>query len=585
MLTFRQKIFFSYLIAFLFFLILLFPYSSKSVRNTIRHILEDRTQRVISTIAGARNIQGMIDILSANQSLVFFRVTLLSDDGRVLYESHADRSALPLYKRHPEIEEALSHRIGYHEDYSYHFGEQFAYIAQAFKFQGQTFILRTAFPLNQINDMSKNFKWVLIKFGIGILVLFTLLTWTIISLLTRPIQHIIEKVRPYQIGQEDELPKIEFEDKRTTKDFVQLAETLNSLSDRIRAQVATLREERNQTEIVLNSLAEGVIAVDNTLRISYVNDVACKMFNIDRASLIDQHISILKEQKCLSLLEKSLELHKTLYDTLDLTEGDKKIPLGVIVTPKQDQGALLVLQDKSNLFQILDMGKAFIANASHEFKTPITVIQGYAETFIEHPDLDEEIQKEMFNKILSNCLRMNSLIQKLLTLTDIESLPLSQFKSCNLVDIIKECMGNVKAIYKEVSIDLETKGEGPFQVIADPDLLYRCFMNLLENGAKYSKDKPKLHVELSIQDHLVKTVISDQGMGIPTKDLPHIFDRFYRVDKARSRKMGGSGLGLSIVKTIIDKFKGTIVAQSKVDVGTTFTIHLPDEESFTDNEQ
>ncbi len=135
MLNFRQKIFVSYLVIFLFFFILLFPYSSRSVRNAIRNVLETRTNQVIQNIQKSSNIQGMIEILSSQQALVFFRVTLLSKDGRILYESHTDRSALPLYKRHPEIEDALRHKIGYHEDYSYHFGEQFAYIAKSFTFQ------------------------------------------------------------------------------------------------------------------------------------------------------------------------------------------------------------------------------------------------------------------------------------------------------------------------------------------------------------------------------------------------------------------------------------------------------------------
>ncbi len=583
MLNFRQKIFLSYLIVFLLFLAILFPYSSRSVRNTIRNVLEDRTQKVIQAITKANSIQGMIDILSANQSLVFFRVTLLSEDGRILYESHADRSALPLYKRHPEIEGALTHKVGYHEDYSYHFGEQFAYIAEAFQFQGQKFILRTAFPIKQIKDLSSSFKWVLIKFGVGILVLFSLLTWTIISLLTKPIHTIIEKIKPYQQGIDEYLPHIVFEEKRATQDFVKLAETLNSLSDRIRDQVDTLTEERNQTQTVLNSLAEGVIAVDTEMKMTYVNDVACKMFNMGKSSLLQQHIGILKSQKCLSLLESCYTKNRTLYDTLELSDGDKKIPLGIIVSPKKDQGAILVLQDKSNLFQILDMGKAFIANASHELKTPITVIRGYAETFKEHPELDRSIQEDMTDRILSNCHRMEALVQNLLTLTDIENLPQSQLKECNLADCVQDCVLSIQALNKDAEINLKILSSSELKVMADPDLLHRSLMNLLENSIKYNLNKPHITFEISEEDQKVKIVISDNGMGIPTKDLPHIFERFYRVDKARSRKMGGSGLGLSIVKTIIEKLKGTILVQSKIDEGTTFTILLPKAEFFNES--
>lgn len=580
MLNFRQKIFISYLTVFLVFFILLFPYSSKSVRNAIRNVLEDRTDQVIESVQKAPNIQGMIEILSAHQSLVFFRVTLLSKDGRILYESHTDRSALPLYKRHPEVEDALSHRIGYHEDYSYHFGEQFAYIAKSFTFQGQTYILRTAFPIKQIQDLSKSFKIVLIKFGIGILLLFSLMTWTIMNLLTKPIQIIIEKIKPYQEGKVDQLPEIILEEKRTTKDFQQLANTLNSLSNRIREQIDTLTHERNQTEAVLNSLAEGVIAVDNQLHVTYVNDIALKMFHFNRADLLHQHISLLKSTKCSTLLRNSKEKSKVIYDTLDLENGDQKIPLGLIVTPKQDQGAILVLQDKTNVYQILDMGKAFIANASHELKTPLTVIRGFAEMLDENPNLDLNIRKEVTEKILSNCLRMDALVKNLLTLTDIENLPQSQLKECDLISVLEDCSLTLQTLHSKAKVEILNKAARHTTIMADPDLLNRAFMNLLENAVKYNQKDPLIHIEISEDKGRFYLSISDNGIGIPTKDLPQIFERFYRVDKARARKLGGSGLGLSIVQTIIEKLQGTISVDSVLGVGTTFSLSFPKKEFF-----
>ncbi len=525
----------------------------------------------------------MIEVLGAQQALVFFRVTLLSKDGRILYESHTDRSALPLYKRHPEIKDALSHKIGYHEDYSYHFGEQFAYIAQAFNFQGKTFILRTAFPIKQIKDLTKNFKLVLIKFGIGILVLFGLMTWIITSLLAKPIHTIIEKVKPYKEGRDEYLPHITFEDKRASHDFVQLASTLNSLSDRIRNQVDTLTEERNQTETVLNSLAEGVVAVDNKMKIMFINEIAVKMFGIDKSLLIHQHVSLLKSSKCLALLEACCKKNKTIYDTLDLNDGDKKIPLGLIVTPKKDQGAILVLQDKSNLFQILDMGKAFIANASHELKTPITVIRGYAEVFKDNPEIDSIVQQNMLDKILSNCHRMEALVKNLLTLTDIENLPQSKLKECDLIDSINDCVSSIQTLNKDAQVEVNNPKSNPIKVMADPDLLNRVVMNLMENAIKYNQKKPIIQIGLNLEKTKVRITITDNGMGIPTEDLSHIFERFYRVDKARSRQMGGSGLGLSIVKTIVEKLKGTISVDSRSNVGTTFTIILPQAEFFNQN--
>ena len=278
--------------------------------------------------------------------------------------------------------------------------------------------------------------------------------------------------------------------------------------------------------------------------------------------LLNLHISLLKSPKCLSLLQACQDKNKIIYDTLELMDGEKVIPLGLMVTPKKDQGAILVLQDKSNLFQIIDMGKAFIANASHELKTPITVIRGFAETLQDHPELDQVIQNDMTDKILRNCHRMEILVKNLLTLTDIENLPRSQLKECELKSCLHDCLSSIHAINSEATVEFtEPNNKGVFV--------------LGENAIKYNQSKPQIKLSLLVDDQVTKIIISDNGIGIPPKDLPHIFERFYRVDKARSRKLGGSGLGLSIVKTIIDKLKGTISVDSKQNEGTTFTITFP----------
>lgn len=573
MLSFRQKIFISYVVVFLFFFILLFPYSSRSVRNAIRDVLEDRTNQVIQNIKKAPNIQGMIQILNAQQSLVFFRVTLLSKDGRILYESHTDRSALPLYKRHPEVEDALKYRIGYHEDYSYHFGEQFAYIAKAFPFQGQLYILRTAFPINQIKDLTKSFKLVLIKFGVGILVLFGLMTWTIMYLLTKPIQLIIEKVKPYQQGLVDELPLLTLEEKGLTTEFKQLADTLNLLRKRIQDQIETLTEERNQTESVLNSLDEGVIAVDNRLEVTFVNAIALQMFHLHKEEVLGRHVNVFQSEQCTQFLKNCMEKDKVIYDTLDLQRADQTIPLGIIATPKNDHaGALLVLQDKTNVYQILDMGKAFIANASHELKTPLTVIRGFAETLQQNPNMEEGLKEGVAAKIVENCTRMDALVKNLLRLADIENLPQSQLKPCDILHCLEDCASIVPSLSKEAQVQVVDHIQEKALVSADPDLLNRAFMNLIENAIKYNAQTPLIRLEIKRKNDLIEVTVSDNGIGIPPKDLPHIFERFYRVDKARARKQGGSGLGLSIVQIIVEKMGGTISVDSKQGEGTTFTL-------------
>ncbi len=575
MLSLQQKIFLSYLIVFLFCLIMVFPYSAKSVRSAIRNILEKRTDQLIVQISKSSSPQGMIETLNHQTHLVFFRVTLLSTDGRVLYESHVDKAALPLYKKHPEIEEAIKHRSGYHEDYSYHFGEQFAYIAKSFSFQGRPYILRTAFPLTQIQDLTQSFKLVLIKFGIAILVLFSVITWTIINLLTRPIRMITNAIKPYREG--EPLPKIQLEKKRVTRDFEQLAGTFNSLSERIQQQIETLKRERNETGTILNSLSEGVLTTDHRMNVTYANERALEMFHLREEELIGRHISKINCSECYNMVLACREKNQTIYDTLPL-KTETKIPVGVVVTPRGKQGeegVMVVLQDKTHLHQILDMGKAFITNASHELTTPITVIRGFAETLHDYPDFEPARRSLITEKIVANCRRMESLIKNLLMLADIENLPRSQLQPCRLPVQVQDCIEMVSSSRGISYIRLEDKSDPNALIAAEPDLLNLAIINILENAVKYGKKNPEVLVRIDNQKERVNLIISDKGIGIPPKDLPHIFERFYRVDKARTRKLGGAGLGLSIVKIIIEKLSGTISVDSKLDVGTTFTLSFP----------
>ncbi len=214
------------------------------------------------------------------------------------------------------------------------------------------------------------------------------------------------------------------------------------------------------------------------------------------------------------------------------------------------------------------------AIASHELKTPTTIIHGFAEMLYEHPELKEEIKCDMIAKIVKNSTRMTVLIRDLLTLSDIDNLPLSRLQTCDLKEIVKDCFHILQDKFK-VAIFTLTAGDEEMTLVADHSLLELAMMNLIENGAKYSKGIAHIDVSLKHTDRQIEVKVKDQGIGIPAEDLEFIFDRFITVNKAHSKGMGGSGLGLSIVQTIIQKHFGQISVTSEVGKGTTFTIYLP----------
>lgn len=579
MFTFRQKIFISYVLVFFIFLVLMFPIISRWVHHLVIHTMETRASEIIANIKEAPNNEALILRLKDQKSLIFFRISIINHEHKVLYDSHVKRLLGSRFSQdyivdHPEIMEAFQKGAGYHEEYSSILDQKFSYFAKAFDFHGRTYVLRTAFPYNYIIQLVHDFEIGFLAFATLILLLFSAMTWFIIHNLTKPIQRIINAVKPYQEGIETTLPAIKI-DSNPDNDFAKLAHTLNSLSTKIQNHIDTLTHERNEKEAILESLMEGVIAIDERMNITYINNIAQKFIPIDQ-TYIGKNFIITGQDKGYYLLQECQNSDQALTDTLQSSINDKKLYLDIVAAPKKNNGgAILVLQDKTAHYKIFEMRRDFIANASHELKTPITIIRGFAEALHENPHLSEEIQKEITSKIMRNCQRMTNLIKDLLTLADIENIPISRLSYCDLYELIKHCRSMVMELFPDSQIEIEKMDEIDARLVADANLLELAFINLIENAAKYSNKPAKIHILLENCGNGIRVAISDQGIGIPAADQEHIFDRFYTVNKAHSQKMGGSGLGLSIVKTIIEKHSGTISLHSELGKGSTFTILLP----------
>ncbi len=461
--SFRKKIILSQLLLFTLFISALFPLIEKTVGRLVRDSLEESTTDLIELIESAPSEEVMIETLKNQEYFVFFRVSLLNAKNELIYDSHLGRlfkEELPPFNiaDHPEVQQALKGEVGYAIAQSKIFAGKFAYVAKAFPFQGTTYVLRTAFPFNQIQDIAKNFEIGFLLFSFVMLLFFMALTWMIFNRFSRPIRKIIDAIRPYQTGQQQDIPKIRL-DINENDEFNRLAKTLNSLSDKVRTQIK--------------------------------------------------------------------------------------------------------------------MGKDFVANASHELKTPITIIKGFAETLHDTPAMTSVTLSEITGKILRNCERMETLVKNLLTLADLENISEENFKESDLALLVEDCKHIVHTLHPEAEIKIIKSDERLF-LYADPDILELAILNLLNNAIKYSKPPAKITISMrNLNADEVELKMSDQGIGIAKEDLEHIFERFYTVDKARSRRLGGAGLGLSIVKAIIDKHHAFITAESILGKGTTFTIVLP----------
>ncbi len=228
-------------------------------------------------------------------------------------------------------------------------------------------------------------------------------------------------------------------------------------------------------------------------------------------------------------------------------------------------------------YKFLEMRKDFIANASHELKTPITIIQGFAETLHDNVTLPKETLVDISEKIFHSSLRMGRIIHNLLTLASIENTQDAQIAPCDLVELIETCKNTLQSVHTSAEVTIHYNTALDYTIKADEALLEIALSNLLENAAKYSKETPKIEVHIDRMEDFVKIAIKDNGIGIPENDLERIFERFFRVSKMQSKKIGGSGLGLSIVATIVEKHCGKISVESTLGKGSTFTIHIKEQ--------
>ena len=325
---------------------------------------------------------------------------------------------------------------------------------------------------------------------------------------------------------------------------------------------------------VCDLLEEGVIMVGRKGKIFHANRAACKLLDLPQRDLLKKRLSSFSHplfEMGLFQLMQARETNETITDTFNL-EGKGFFEL-IAFSPTRSRGVILI-RDRSDQKQVVEMGKAFVANASHELRTPITIIKGFAETLQDLPQLSIELLSEITEKIVRNCQRMENLVKSLLTLSDLEMHAAPSFQACDLCQLVESCRHLLLPIYPGASIELLSE-ESEVMILADPHILELAIFNLFENAAKYSSTDARITVEITKRERDVVCVIKDGGIGMAPQDLKHIFERFYTVNKARSRKLGGAGIGLSIVKTIIQKHNGTIGVESHLGEGTTFTLTLP----------
>jgi two-component system, OmpR family, sensor histidine kinase VicK len=420
--------------------------------------------------------------------------------------------------------------------------------------------------------------------GLSILVT-AVIGWAMARTITAPIEEVTSGAERMASGRFDSSIVVRGKD-----EIGQLAEMFNLLGSRLRATLGEIEEEKAKLETVLNSMTDGVIAVDSKSAVELVNPAAARFLAKDqRASIGLQADSVMNGILTPAEIAAAISdtgINKQLARLSEATDTVLQIvsaSTGTGAVEGTNQGTVFVLQDVTAQQKLDTMRKEFVANVSHELKTPITTIKSYIETLLDGALDSPELARQFLEVVLKETDRMNRLVRDLLDLSRIDYQQVAWDKQPLEVDTL---LGDsvqkltMRARDKDIELLLDVPALPP--VLADWDRIQQVVINIIANAIEYTPSGGKIWVSAEPAGEMVRVSIRDTGIGIPADDLPRIFERFYRVDKARSRQMGGTGLGLAIAKEIVEAHGGRISIESQVGAGTTVTIELPTAKKATD---
>jgi len=511
------------------------------------------------------------------------RITVIGDDGKVLGESEGASENLENHAHRPEILDARSRGVGTATRFSNTVGLDMLYVAFADRRGADRRFVRVALPLREL-QAARTIVRRSLAYGIAAVFLVGgLSAWLVSRRIAGRIGRIEQLSREILKGPGDATPRAgDGRDELGT-----LEQHLVDLAREMRAQLARTEAERARLEAVLRNMVDGVVVLDRESQILLCNRAAVEQLELPRIDTVGAKLSLVcRVPELTALVDEALRSSGApLQQELDFPGRERHRVLSASAVAIEDEaeplGAILVLHDLTRVRQFEAMRADFVANVSHELRTPLTAIRGYAETLQSGALRDPDRAVEFVGVIQRHSERLTRLIDDLLTLSDLElgrteihprPLPLSEVVPGSL-EMLKQ-----KAEERHVELAADIPGDLP-EVLGDRDRLEQVLINLVDNAIKYSGSGSRVRVVArALGDNggrSVEIAVCDDGIGIPEKDVPRLTERFYRVDRARSRELGGTGLGLAIVKHIVQAHGGSLGIESAPGRGTTVRVTLP----------
>jgi len=560
-------------------------YSTNELRkfqlDEVAYNLEARASLVQSQVLTAvlenraADVDSVCDLLGAASAT---RITVILPSGEVLGDSEEDPALMDDHSSRPEIESALLGSVGSSIRFSKTIGETLMYVAIPLASDDKILaIVRTSIPITAVESTLAGIRR---KIAVGCIIIAALII--VVSLIisrkiSSPIERLTDGANYFAKGKLQRKLRVD-----GSNEVSSLAEAMNKMAADLHDRILTVTRQRNEQEAILSSMSEGVIAFDSSERLLEMNHAAEDLIGVTNEQAQGRSFhEIVRNAELQRMVESVLAGEPVEGDIVLRIGGEKHIQVrGTALRDARGdrKGALIVLNDVSRTRRLENIRRDFVANVSHELRTPITSIKGFVETLLDQPPEDKDEAERFLHIVRKHADRLNAIIEDLLSLSRIEQgaaeaeLALTKSRVGDVLSAsILACDRQASA--KGIALDLECDAD--LYAKADPALLEQAVVNLIDNAIKYSNKGSIVNVTAAASETSIDISVMDRGIGISEQHISRVFERFYRVDKARSRDLGGTGLGLAIVKHIALAHGGNVEIDSTPGEGTTCTIHLP----------
>jgi two-component system phosphate regulon sensor histidine kinase PhoR len=505
------------------------------------------------------------------------RITVIALDGTVIADSDRTPGEVRQMENHrhrPEVEAALATGEGTATRHSDTLDREMVYAARRVVAPGGPpggFVLRLAEPVRALAAVEAHATRTVLAAAAVALAVVALLSWWISRTVFRPLSRLIVAADRLRQGDYDVEIPVPDEGELAT-----LGRALGRIAGQAKAQIAALGAERDHLRSTVGSMAEGVLVTDAKGRVEMVNPAFRRLFGLREEAQGPSLLELVRLPELADLAERTLAggaggtLQLVLHEPVERTLACTSTPLA------GGLGAVVVARDVTESERLHQMRRDFVANVSHELKTPLAAIRGYAETLADGAADDPPTALRFSQRILEQCRRLGALLEDLLTLSRLEGTePLASRESVDLRETAAEAIELLRPTAEQRGVELALEPGPSPRIAGDPEGLIRLAANLIDNAIKYNRPRGTVRVRLGEDPESASFAVEDTGIGIPPAALPRIFERFYRVDKGRSREEGGTGLGLAIVKHVAQAHGGRVEVESRLGEGSRFRVVLP----------